>query len=125
LKEKTSKLLLKAQNSIEAADILLKAGMNFVAIGRAYYAMFYIAEALLYEEGFEFSKHSGVHGAFGQHFAKPGKLDAKYHRWMIDSFDERLGADYGVDIDLEVEEVQKRVEHARQFLQAAQEYLKK
>ncbi|MGH8566242.1 MAG: HEPN domain-containing protein [Gammaproteobacteria bacterium] len=47
------------------------------AAARAYYAMFYVAEALLYERGLSFRKHAGVHGAFGQHFAKSGVLDAK------------------------------------------------
>ena len=65
-----------------------------------------------------------MHGAFGQHFAKPGKLDQKYHRWMIDSFDERLGADYGVDITVEPDDVKKRIDHAREFMQVAQRYFK-
>jgi uncharacterized protein (UPF0332 family) len=34
--------------------------------------MFYVAEALLFEKGLQFRKHSGVHSAFGEHFAKAG-----------------------------------------------------
>ena len=35
------------------------------AASRAYYAMFYAAEALLQSRGLAFSKHSAVHAAFG------------------------------------------------------------
>jgi uncharacterized protein (UPF0332 family) len=30
--------------------------------------MFYVAEALLNEKSLQFSKHGGVHGAFGEHY---------------------------------------------------------
>ena len=38
------------------------------------------ALALLREQDVRFRKHSSVHGAFGQHFAKPGLIDPKFHR---------------------------------------------
>lgn len=60
------------------------------AAGRVYYAMFYAAEALVFEQGLSFSKRAGVHAAFGEHFAKPGWLDAKYHRCLLDAFAKRL-----------------------------------
>jgi uncharacterized protein (UPF0332 family) len=48
--------------------------------GRAFYSMFYIAEALLGEKGFKFKRHGQVIRAFGLHFAKTKELDPKYHR---------------------------------------------
>lgn len=80
MKEHTSKLLDRAQDAIEAADILLTHEKVEIAAGRAYYAMFYTAEALLNEKGLQFNKHGGVHAAFGEHFAKTNVLDPKYHR---------------------------------------------
>jgi uncharacterized protein (UPF0332 family) len=56
MKQKTQKLIEKAQDAIEAAEILLHGKKNNFAAGRAYYAMFYLSEALLYEKGYEFSK---------------------------------------------------------------------
>ena len=102
MKEQTAKLLDKAKDSIEAADILLTNGKADIAAGRAYYAMFYIAEALLNEKDLRFTKHGGVHAAFGEHFAKTKELDPKYHRWLIDSFDKRLVGDYGVEANLQM-----------------------
>jgi len=49
MKKKTAQLLAKAQDAIEAAELLLGGNKNSFAGGRAYYAMFYIAEALLSE----------------------------------------------------------------------------
>jgi uncharacterized protein (UPF0332 family) len=43
----TRKLLDKALDTIESAELLLDHGKTDVAAGRAYYALFYIAEALL------------------------------------------------------------------------------
>ena len=75
MKEQTAKLLDKARDTIEAADILLTNDKTDIAAGRAYYAMFYIAEALLNELGLQLDKHSSVHAAFGKHFAKTKILD--------------------------------------------------
>jgi uncharacterized protein (UPF0332 family) len=51
-------LLLKAQQSLEAAKLLLVNDFPEYATSRAYYSMFYIAEAFLEGEGLSFSKHS-------------------------------------------------------------------
>jgi uncharacterized protein (UPF0332 family) len=68
MKEYGRKLLDKAIDSIEAAELLVDKEKPDMAVGRAYYAMFYIAEALLNEKGLRFQKHSAVHAAFGEHF---------------------------------------------------------
>ncbi len=47
MKEYTRKLLEKAIDAIEAAEILVEHDKSDIAAGRAYYAMFYIAEAFL------------------------------------------------------------------------------
>ncbi len=64
-------LLLKAQQSLGAAKLLLDHNYPDQATSRAYYAMFYIAEAFLEGQGLSFSKHSAVIAAFGREFAKP------------------------------------------------------
>ena len=53
-------LLDKAERSIEAAQSLTDQGFHDFAISRGYYAMFYIAEALLDNEGLSFSSHAAV-----------------------------------------------------------------
>lgn len=123
MKRKTEQLLAKAQEAIEAAELLLKGGKNDFAAGRAYYAMFYTAEALLFEEGLEYRKHSGVHAAFGRHFVKTGVLDAKFHQYLLEAFESRLEADYGVDVRLGDSAVKELIRRAEEFLAAARTYL--
>jgi uncharacterized protein (UPF0332 family) len=123
MKTKTRQLLDKAQQAIEAADLLVAGGKCDFAAGRAYYSMFYVAEALLFERGLEFSKHSGVHAAFGEHFAKTQTMDPKYHRYLLEAFESRLDADYGVDIVLGPEATKELLNHAREFLGAARQFL--
>ena len=65
------------------------------AASRAYYAMFYIAEAFLEGEGMSFSSHAAVIGAFGREFARTGRLPAEFHRFLIDAQDLRNSGDYG------------------------------
>lgn len=67
-------LLQKAQKSLRAARLLADQGFYDFAVSRAYYAMFYIAEAFLLGEGLAFSKHSAVISAFGERFAKSGRV---------------------------------------------------
>jgi uncharacterized protein (UPF0332 family) len=125
MKEEARKLLKKAARSIDVAVRLLRDGEEDFAVGRAYYAMFYTAEALLGERDLRFSKHSGVHAAYGQYFAKTGLLDPKYHRWLLAAFDNRIIGDYGVDGWLPAEDVAETIEHAREFLQVATRHLEK
>jgi uncharacterized protein len=123
MKEPTAKLLDRAQDVIEAADILLTNEKVDIAAGRAYYAMFYTAEALLNEMGLEFNKHGAVHAAFGKHFSKTNLLDPKYHRWLMDAFDKRLIGDYGVEANLQMDVVASMIHQAQEFLAAAKKYL--
>ncbi len=125
MKEATGKFMEKAARSLAAADQLTKSGDAEFAVGRAYYAMFYVAQALLNEKGLRFRKHGGVHGAFGEHFAKTGLLDQKYHRWILEAFNKRVTGDYGVDTDLNSDDATLVIDQAQDFLQAAKEILTK
>ena len=94
MKPETEKLLAKASRAIDAAKLLLQAGDADFAAGRAYYAMFYVAEALLAEKERRFRRHSAVQAAYGDEFAKPAVLDPQFHRWLLDASDKRILGDY-------------------------------
>ena len=123
MKENSRLLLEKAQRAIQAAQILLSAGnLSDFATGRAYYAMFYLAEALLEEKELSYSKHGG-HGAFGEHYIKTALFDPKFHRWLLNAFDQRIEGDYGTEIVVVGEDAQKLIDQAEEFLVAARRYL--
>ena len=123
--EETGQLLDKADRAITAAETLLRAGSTDFAAGRAYYAMFFTAEALLLEKGLSYSKHSAVHASFGKIFAKEGILDKKFHRWLLDAFDQRIIGDYGVEAIITRQDVEVMIDHAREFLAAARQILQR
>lgn len=124
MKEESRKLIDKAIRAIEAAEILLKAGSIDFAAGRAYYAMFFTAEALLLDKGLSYSKHSAVHASFGKLFSKAGLIDKKFHSWLLDAFDQRIIGDYGVEAVITQVDVEQMIKQAKEFLTAAQRFLK-
>lgn len=125
MKAQTRAYLDKAKENIKAGLDLIRDGHYEIAASRAYYAMFYAAEALLSEEGEEFSSHGAVHGAFGKRFTKTGRLDAKFHRYLIDAYRERQAADYDAPAEVGSEEAQTLVNQAKEFLTAAEALLKR
>jgi uncharacterized protein (UPF0332 family) len=121
LKAETRKLLDKSAHAIRAARLLLDNAEVESAASRAYYAMFYVAEAC--EDDRRGGSHSGVHSLFGELFAKPGRLDSKYHRWTLDAFDRRIQGDYRFDVALSLERVHETIEQASEFLATAEAFL--
>lgn len=125
MKETTDKLLKKAGRALRVAEDLRKSGDSEFAVGRAYYAMFYVAEALLNEEGLRFRKHGGGHQAFAEHFVKPGLFDKRYHRWLLAAFSKRITGDYGIEVELTSEDASLLIGQAREFSEAAKQFLEK
>ena len=88
--------LAKARHALEVAK-KLQAGDDYSdAAGKAYYAMFYAAQALLKAYDIEVVKHSAVASMLGRHFAKTGLLDPKFHRMFLNARRVREIADYGL-----------------------------
>lgn len=113
----------KAESAIGAAESLLRDGYRDFAAGRAYYAMFYTAEALLAEKELVFKKHVGVHKAFSEHFIKTGIFEQKYYHWLVATFNSRLVGDYAIRTEFEDDEVLEWIGQAREFLNKVGEYL--
>ena len=112
-------LYLRAKESLAAAKLLHQSGYYGFAASRAYYAMFYMAEALLLGKNLAFSKHSAVIAAFGKHFVKKGIVSPEYHRYLISSLELRHAGDYGSNADVSPEESAGQIERAEQFVELA------
>ncbi len=69
--------------------------------------------------GQAYSSHGGVLSAFGREFAKAGRLDGKFHRWLLDAQDFRNVGDYGVDATITLEQAAQVCAWAREFLEKA------
>ena len=123
MKDSTQQLLSNAEETLNAAEVLVKEDYLRDAVNRAYYAVFYVAEALLNEKDLRFKKHGTVHGSFAQHYVKTGIFDAKYHKLLLKAFGQRMLGDYDEVVNFKSAEVKETITEAWNFLQAAKDYL--
>lgn len=112
-------LLAESERSIQASSLLASQGFYGYAVSRAYYAMFYVAEAFLLDKGLTFSRHAAVIAAFGQHFAKSARAAGTYHRNLIEAFEMRQASDYASSIEVTSAQCQVQISRAREFLDLA------
>ena len=119
--QSTDDYLRQAEDSLAAAELLLSEDFAGYAAARAYYSMFYLAQAFLATRGLASSKHSGVVSMFGHEFAKSGVLPEQFHRYLIRAGQLRLLADYrGTPIS--DEEAQEQIDRGREMLDFARQY---
>lgn len=117
--EDQAELLMTASDSLKAADILLREGYSGFAASRAYYTMFYVAEAFLEGEGLAYSKHSAVIAAFGEKFAHAGKVPAELHRFLLEAQESRHDGDYGPRKAVSLQLAREHIQHAKRFMEVA------
>jgi uncharacterized protein (UPF0332 family) len=116
-------LLEKAERYIHSAEVLAAEQDYDSAASRLYYAMFYVAQALLESQGQSFSSHRAVISAYGQHFAKSGELDPRFHKALLDAFSQRQLGDYTVDSGLGQADIEALIIDARSFVESARNWL--
>jgi len=116
-------LLEEAGKSIQAAKILLQDGFEGYAAARAYYAMFYLAEAMLLSKNKTFSKHKAVTSAFAKEYIVSGPLPRRLHRYLLDGYDYRLSGDYLEGKPITRAIAAEQIQHAEEFLNAIRSYL--
>jgi uncharacterized protein (UPF0332 family) len=116
-------LFEKARRSLEVARLLHQEGHNDFSVSRAYYTMFYVAEALLLLRGLSFSSHSAVCAAYGREYARSGLLPAQYHRMLLNAERMRNIGDYDAETMLTSVEASEVIKWAEAFLDAAQQYV--
>ena len=112
-------LLNKAQESLNAAKLLKNNDYFDYAVSRAYYAMFYIAEAYLEGENQQFSSHAAVISSFGKNFAKLGTVPQEFHRFLIDAQALRQTSDYGKFQTISEQQANQQIQNAEEFVNFA------
>jgi len=114
--------LEKSRRFLRSGNALLELGDPDSAVGRAYYAMFHAAEALLLSKGLEYAAHRAVQSAYGREFAKTGLLPSRFHRALLDAYESRVSADYE-SAAVDSETARKHLAGAEEFVNAAAKYL--
>ncbi len=123
MKAEVQGLLDLANESIAAAEMLLKAKHHRFSVSRSYYAMFYVAEALHCHEERAYSSHSAVISEFARHFIKSGRFDAKFHDHLRRAFQDRQRGDYDLADPPSKKTAEVTLRRAQEYLEAAKEFL--
>ncbi|HLG30268.1 MAG TPA: HEPN domain-containing protein [Candidatus Brocadiales bacterium] len=116
--------LTKAEDSIKAAELLMEQKPYDFSASRAYYAMFYITEALLLTKGLSFKKHSAVIAAFGKEFTSSNFIKKGFHRRLLEAFELRQMGDYEPVKKVTEEGAKELITRAREFLLEAKTHLR-
>jgi uncharacterized protein (UPF0332 family) len=120
-----SQIIDKAERSLKTAKEIFQTEEYDFAVSRAYYTIFYMAEAALMTKDLSFSKHSGVIAAFGRHLIKTGVFDKKLHTILKNAFKRRNIGDYEFNITITKEEAERVINDAEEFFQTVRAYLEK
>ena len=115
--EKAEKFLSTAEHALNIEDY-------DSCVSRCYYAMFFMAEAVLLTKGLTSSSHKGVISLFGEHFVKAGIFEREFGKSLNDAYDKRQIGDYGVGFKVTKEEAKELLEIAKIFVQKLRDYLR-
>ena len=116
--EKAEKFLCTAGHALNTEDY-------DSCVSRCYYAMFFVAEAVLLTKSLAASSHKGVISLFGEHFVKTGILERDLGKALSDAYDKRLVGDYGVGFTVTEQQARDLLQTGHNFVQKLKNYLKK
>jgi uncharacterized protein (UPF0332 family) len=94
-----------------------------MSVNRSYYAMFTSARAILALKELDSCKHSGVIALFSQHIIKPALFPKELGKFLRKAKRIREDADYGDFVEITKEDAQMQPEHAKEFVEQAQNSL--
>jgi uncharacterized protein (UPF0332 family) len=106
----------RAEDCLADAELLVSKSRAGAAISRAYYGMFHAATAALLDRGINRHSHQGIIAAFGQTFAKPGRVDPRLHKYLADAFDLRQESDYQPVAQITEAQAREVLGWAREFV---------
>ena len=114
-----------AHESLSVAKLNLDNDFYAAAINRAYYAIFYAANALLVTKNLSRSKHTGVLAAFRQHFVKTGLVSPEVSEIYGQVMDDRHESDYELITATSQEDAAIDLQQAHRFVDAVEAWLTK
>ncbi|MFQ5891594.1 MAG: HEPN domain-containing protein [Candidatus Methanofastidiosia archaeon] len=118
-------LIRKAEKFLETAKLAFGSGDYDSCASRCYYAMFFMAEAVLLTKDSKASSHKGVISLFGKHFVKTKIFERELGKALSDAYDKRLIGDYGVGFEILEEEAEDLLETSQNFVKNLKDYLKR
>lgn len=93
-------------------------------MNRLYYACFYAVSALLAQNEFTSSKHTGIRSLFNLNFVKTGKISKDAAEIYNDLFDRRQEGDYADYVVFKEDQVLPRITKTAFFIETIRVFLK-
>ena len=115
----------RARESVQAAETLTRDGLYADAISRAYYGILHAAKAALQVHDVAAESHPAVRRMFGLHLVKAGEIETEWSAYLTESLDDRLAADYDVEISFSRQEARSECRRTGEFLKRIKRYLLK
>jgi uncharacterized protein (UPF0332 family) len=114
----------KAQETYEEIAILTAANKWSGAANRLYYAVFHAINALLIHDGHSVNTHQGSHAIFNLYYIKTGLLPRDFGRLYNQLQTMREESDYNCAYDISSDELNEKIEPARQLIEKITEMVK-
>jgi uncharacterized protein (UPF0332 family) len=111
-----------AHEMLEVAALNLSEDFHGSAVNRAYYAIFYAANALLATQGLTRSKHSGVIAAFRERFVKTGLIEVEYSDLYGRVMENRHVSDYEIEVPVERQVAARALDDAQRFVERVEQF---
>ncbi|OYQ61798.1 hypothetical protein B9G53_25495 [Pseudanabaena sp. SR411] len=118
-----SKLLNLSSEDLDTAELLYKSQRYRSCISRAYYAVYYVSQALLLSEGIETSTHRGVIKLINLHFVKTGRVNSNISKLLSDTYDLRQSGDYSTDFVADEIVANRAIADAKTFIAEIRKFL--
>jgi hypothetical protein len=117
--------LKKARETYAEIEVLVGANRLNGAANRMYYAVFHAVCALLINDGIQVNTHRGSHALFSQHYIKTGILPKEYGQLYNQLQTMREESDYNCAYDVEMDELQQRLEPAKRLIEDIEKLVNK
>ncbi len=115
--------LERADESLQAAQLLVDQHLLIPAMNRVYYAMFYAVQALLGVDNVSFSKHGQVKGYFNREYIKTGIFPVSFGKLYNTVFEYRQKFDYVDFITPDEATVTDHLQEAQSFIEAIRNHI--
>ncbi len=125
MKERAAQLVDGADRAIVSAHRELEAGDAETASERACVAMLRLAKACLDMDGLAPGPTQAVCLAYGNQFARTGRLYSAYYRWLLDAADMRKAAGGDLNLPVDLGSVALVIERAEIFRDAVIRFLER
>jgi len=123
-RENIKEELSHADESLQAAHILIDAKLFRESIPKLYYTMFHTLRALLFTKGLEPRSHGGVSHYFNSHFVRPELFLREHGRFFNRLMKYRHEADYGLACEITDQDCNEWLKKVVEFVELVRDFLK-